>query len=80
MAKPVVDGLERDLGARMRVAHIDVESDDGRRLASRHRIRGVPAFLLFDTRGEVILRQVGGRPNPDEVRKRLEAAEEAIGR
>ena len=54
MAKPVVDGLERDLGARMRVAHIDIESDDGRRLAGRHRIRGVPAFLLFDTHGEAV--------------------------
>jgi thiol-disulfide isomerase/thioredoxin len=75
VAKPVVDGLERDLGKRMRVAHVDVNSDDGQRLAQRHRIRGVPAFLMFDARGEVVYRQLGGRPDVAEVTRLLEAAE-----
>jgi hypothetical protein len=75
VAKPVVDGLERDLAGRLRVAHVDINDDAGRRLTARYRIRAVPAFLLLDPRGEVLYQQLGGRPDVGEIERLLAAVE-----
>jgi thioredoxin-related protein len=59
LAKPVVDRLERDLKGRAQVLRISLWSSLGRELAARHRVRGVPTFLLFDGSGEMIQSQWG---------------------
>jgi thioredoxin-related protein len=59
MAKPIVDGLERELEGQARVVRLDVLSTVGRRVAQRHDVRSIPTFLVFDGRGNLIDRQVG---------------------
>ena len=49
---------------------LTVLSAEGRELAARWGIRGVPTLILFDGRGEAILRQVG-RLQKDVVLKAL---------
>jgi thioredoxin-related protein len=59
LAKPVVDGLERDLEGRARVLRLSVMDDVGEELALRYNVRGVPTFVLLDGAGRVVLTQVG---------------------
>jgi len=59
LAKPIVDGLERDLDGQARVVRLSVLSELGREVAQRYGVRGVPTFLIFDGQGELIERQVG---------------------
>jgi thioredoxin-related protein len=59
LAKPVVDGIERELGEEMRVLRVSVMDDVGGQLAARYGVRSVPTFVLLDRDGEVLLRQVG---------------------
>ena len=50
-ARPVVDGIERDLGSRVRVFRADVASPEGRKLARRVGLDLVPTFIAFDGQG-----------------------------
>jgi len=59
LAKPVVDGLERELGDRAQVLRLNATDDVGGKLAMRYGVRGVPTFVLLNGMGEVVLRQVG---------------------
>ena len=59
MAKPVVDGLERELGEKVQVLRLSVMDDVGGPLAMRYGVRGVPTFVLLDGAGEVVLKQAG---------------------
>ncbi|MEA3339377.1 MAG: thioredoxin family protein [Chloroflexota bacterium] len=59
MAKPVVDGLEREMENRMQVLRLNVTDGVGGELAMRYSVRGVPTFVLLDGAGEVMLAQVG---------------------
>ncbi|MDY7076232.1 MAG: thioredoxin family protein [Chloroflexota bacterium] len=59
MAKPIVDGLERELEGQAQVVRLSVLSEMGRTVAQRHDIRAVPTFLIFDDQGRLIERQVG---------------------
>jgi thiol-disulfide isomerase/thioredoxin len=72
MAKPVVDGLERELHDKVRFIKVNVGDDDGAQIASRYGIHGVPAFIMLDEEGRVIYRQVGGKPDAAAVRARLQ--------
>jgi thioredoxin-related protein len=67
LAKPIVDGLERDLEGQAQVVRLSVLSKLGREVAQRYDVRGVPTFLIFDDQGELIERQVGF-PNRDGIR------------
>lgn len=65
MAKPIVDGLERDLAGKATVLRLDVMSDTGRRAAAQFGVRGVPTLVLVDGGGQAVLTQVGLiRPGP----------------
>jgi len=64
MAKPVVDGIERDLEGAAQVIRINVVSQLGGQLAQRYGVRGVPTTVVLDGAGEVISRSVG---MPDRV-------------
>jgi thioredoxin-related protein len=59
LAKPVVDRLERDLAGQMDILRVSAWNKVGRQLSSRYGVRGVPTFLLFDGKGEMVHYQVG---------------------
>ena len=54
-----MDGIERGLAGRARVVRLNALSVEGRELAARWGIRGVPTLIVFDGKGETVLRQVG---------------------
>ena len=72
MAKPVVDGLERELGERAQVLRLSVTDETSAQLAARFGVRAVPTFVLLDGDGEPILSQVG-------IPKREEIVEAVAG-
>lgn len=59
MAKPIVDGIEKDLQGRIEVIRLDVWSDIGRAAAQRYGVRGIPTLLVLDGTGQVQSTQVG---------------------
>jgi thiol-disulfide isomerase/thioredoxin len=59
LAKPIVDGLERDLEGQAKVVRLSVLSQLGQQIAQRYGVRGVPTFLIFSDQGELIERQIG---------------------
>jgi thiol-disulfide isomerase/thioredoxin len=58
-AKPVVDGLEQELGGRVTFVRVDIQTEAGEALAARYQVTGVPAFLAFDRDGRVLARTRG---------------------
>jgi thiol-disulfide isomerase/thioredoxin len=66
MAKPIVDGLERELEGQARVVRLNVLSKMGQNTARRYGVMSMPTFLIFDGQGELIGRQVGF-PNRNEI-------------
>ncbi|MGZ5970738.1 MAG: thioredoxin family protein [Polyangiales bacterium] len=71
MAKPVVDGLEREMKEKVRFARVDIGSDEGGRLANQYGIAGVPAFVVLDENGRVIYRKIGGKPDVAQIKTQL---------
>lgn len=67
MAKPIVDRLERELEGRARVVRLSAFDAVGREVARRYDVRGVPTFLIFDGKGNLVGREVG-LPDRDRVR------------
>jgi len=59
LAKPVVDGLERELEGQVRVLRLNVIDDVGGELVMRYGVRSVPTFVLLNGAGEVVFRQAG---------------------
>jgi thioredoxin-like negative regulator of GroEL len=59
MAKPIVDGIERDLEGQARVVRLSVMSDVGSRAAQRYGVRGVPTVLVFDGSGNLVEQRAG---------------------
>ena len=72
MAKPIVDGLERNLDGKAEVIRLDVMSQVGRQAARRFGVRGLPTLVLVDGDGQVTLTQVG-LLRPGEVQTRVDA-------
>jgi thioredoxin-related protein len=72
VAKPVVDGLEREMEGQAQVLRLNVTDGVGGQLAARYNVRGVPTFVLLDGDGQLVLAQVG-MPNRAEI---LTAVEE----
>jgi len=58
LAKPAVDGIERDSNG-ARIMRFDVMSSEGREIAARYAVRGLPTLVVFDGTGEAVLQQVG---------------------
>jgi hypothetical protein len=59
LAKPIVDGLERELKGQAQVLRLSVTDDVGAQVAARYNVRGVPTFVLLDGAGSTVLTQVG---------------------
>jgi thiol:disulfide interchange protein len=67
LAKPAVDGLQRELEAReLDMLLLDARGPVGRQLLQPYGVRAVPTLIVFDAAGEPVLRQVG-RINSDQV-------------
>jgi thioredoxin-like negative regulator of GroEL len=71
MAKPIVDGIEKDLEGRATVVRLGVTSDLGIQAARRYGVRGVPTLVLFDGAGRPVDQSVG-IPDRDRVVARVE--------
>jgi hypothetical protein len=59
MAKPIVDGIERDLEGTARVIRLSVTSQVGSQIAQRYGVRGVPTIVVLDGAGQVVAQSVG---------------------
>jgi thioredoxin-like negative regulator of GroEL len=59
LAKPAVDGLERDLAGQARLFRVERSTDLARELAGRYGLRQLPSLLAFDAGGEMVLVQQG---------------------
>lgn len=59
MAKPIVDGIERDLEGEASVVRLSVLSAVGARAAQRYNVRSVPTLLVFDAQGQLIEQRAG---------------------
>ena len=59
MAKPIVDGIEKDLEGRAKVVRLGVMSGLGGDAARRYGVRGVPTLILFDGSGQMVGQSVG---------------------
>jgi hypothetical protein len=70
LAKPIVDGLETEMGDSLDVIHLNLLGDVGRQAAKHYGVHIVPVTLLFDGHGDPLLRQTG-IPDADAIRERL---------
>ena len=59
MAKPIVDGLEKDLAGKAPVHRFNVLSRIGRQAAVHYGVRGTPTLIVVDGQGEMVLSQIG---------------------
>lgn len=60
IAEPIVDALEKEMGERLRIIHIDVQGPIGRDLAEVYDFEYTPTFIFFDAQGQEMWRQIGG--------------------
>jgi len=58
--KPIVDGLERELGDRILIIRINIQESIGRELAPVYAIEFAPTFIFIDAQGNELWRQIGG--------------------
>jgi hypothetical protein len=59
MAQPIVDGIKEEQGNEINVVQLNLLSSTGREAARTFGISLVPATLLFDRRGDLVLRKIG---------------------
>jgi thioredoxin-like negative regulator of GroEL len=71
MAKPIVDGIERDLEGRAKVVRMGVMNSVGIDAARRYGVRGVPTVIIFDGAGRIV-EQSTGIPDRDNVVAQVE--------
>lgn len=57
--KPTVDRLEQELFGKLVVRRVDIQSAEGRKLASRYGIEATPTFIFFDDAGAEQWRSAG---------------------
>jgi hypothetical protein len=50
-AKPVVDGMEKELGRHIRFVRLDVANANGKKIASQVGLDLVPTFIGYDGQG-----------------------------
>ncbi len=69
---PIVDGLEEDYGDRVAFQRLNADEDDGRAAAQTYRVRGHPAIVVINDRGDVVWSRLGVQPR-DAVASALES-------
>jgi thioredoxin-related protein len=65
-----VDRLENDLKGQATILRLDLTSQVGRDSARIYDVKLVPTFLVFDGRGQVVLRQTG-MPDTEAIRAEI---------
>lgn len=60
--RPIVNGLEAEYGDRIDFRRYNIITDEGNAWATAYRLRGHPAFVLVDERGQEQWRYVGVVP------------------
>jgi thioredoxin-related protein len=68
--KPVVDGLEQELGNRIHFIRLNIQEKVGMELAPVFGFQYTPTFIFFDSKGNEVWRTVG-ELNPQKVRDSL---------
>ena len=58
--KPIVDGLEAELGDKATIIRLNLQSSVGGELARQYGIEFAPTFIFFDAEGNELWRQIGG--------------------
>lgn len=69
MIAPVLDELAGEMGAQVKIAKVDVDSEQG--LAAQYGISAIPTLLLF--KGGQIVDQMRGAKNKRAIRETIEA-------
>ncbi len=59
MAQPIVDGLKEQLGDEINIIHLNLLGSIGRQAARTYGVSIVPATLLFNGSGKLLMREVG---------------------
>lgn len=72
-ARPVVDGLERDVASFARVVRLNLQDAVGQRVAAERQVRLVPTFLVLDGQGRERARHQG-LPNGQRLERALRDA------
>jgi thioredoxin-related protein len=67
LAKPIVDGIEKELQGKLLVMRVNIQTADGKELARRFNSIATPTFILFDKQGQEIYRSIG-QIDPQAVR------------
>lgn len=70
LAKPIVDGIEREFADRLIVLRVNIQTRAGQSLASRYQSLVTPTFIMFDSQGQEIYRSAG-QIDPQAVRELL---------
>jgi thioredoxin-related protein len=68
--KPVVDGLELELGDKVVFIRLNIQETVGRELAPVYGFEFTPTFIFFDAQGNELWRMVGNF-DPQKVRDSL---------
>ena len=58
MMHPVLEGLKKQLGERVKIVKIDIESPVNRQLVNSYQVQAVPTLMLFKA-GKMVWRQSG---------------------
>ncbi len=58
-AKPIVNGIEKDLEGQAKVIRLDMLSSFGRKIAGRFEVSSIPTLLVLDGEQNVIYRHSG---------------------
>lgn len=69
---PIVNGLQAEYADRVVFEQRNVATPEGARLQERYGLRGHPAYVLVDSRGQVSWQGVGQVPE-SELRMRIQA-------
>jgi thiol-disulfide isomerase/thioredoxin len=65
--KPIVDGLENDLGPKLHVIRINIQDQIGHELAPVYNFEYTPTYIFFDVNGNEVWRSIG-EIDPQKVR------------
>ena len=58
MMDPVLEGLKKQLGERVKIVKIDIDSPVNRQLVNSYQVQAVPTLMLFKA-GKMVWRQSG---------------------
>ena len=72
VAKPIVNGIEKDLKGKADVIRLNILSRVGREAASRYGVPAVPTLVVLGRDGEVVYRRTG-LPDRRDIATRVSA-------